>query len=624
MFWGCSSLKTAPTVLPCNLRDIKEQEYNYWSPSNAYNSMFYGCKSLTTGPFLPAAPPPFSSNYKDMFRFCYSLTNFGTYYYGLYMESDYDDFQNWLQGIQTTGTLYCRVDAVFSESDIHLPSTWTLSKTLEIPPTQIISHNSLPQSGLTEDDIFNLNPVSNVSGVTFTYSSSNPTVASVDSNGVISALTSGTTTITINASYWYDSVNRIFYKGSSKSVTVNVTAYPNRVISAQTITYTPLPESGLTVGDTHSFNASALGTINYYRTGSNIRFLDDDTISGVSAGSTSVVIEASEYIDRVTHVYYPSASTEINVTVWTTSAQTISYTALPSSGLTVGDSHSLNASAQGSLTYSSSNPSVATVNSNGVINALTSGNTTITITATAYDDNVNYVHYTSATTSVNVEVSEPAWTNSAQTISYTALPQSGLTVGETHNLNASAQGTLSYSSSNSSVASVNSSGVITAVATGSTVISITVSAYDDSVNKIHYTSASTTVSVTVQASEPQPSTPPIYFDASNPGNAQINKITSDGLSGETLNSRAAKTVYFNVDSRAMETPMYYSILTSDNYAEFYDPDGSRIVFTNHALSGVEMRIPDDINKTGTYKLKMPGLGSFIATKATFQIIDHWN
>lgn len=306
--------------------------------------------------------------------------------------------------------------------------------------------------------------------------------------------------------------------------------------------------------------------------------------------------------------------------VWTTSAQTISYTALPSSGLTVGDSHSLNASAQGTVSYSSSNPSVATVNSNGVISALTSGNTTITITATAYDDNVNYVHYTSATTSVNVEVSEPAWTNSAQTISYTALPQNGLTVGDTHNLNASAQGTLSYSSSNSSVASVNSSGVITAVATGSTVISITATAYDDNVNHIHYTSASTTVNVTVQASEPQPSTPPIYFDASNPGNAQINKITSDGLSGETLNSRAAKTVYFNVDSRAMETPMYYSILTSDNYAEFYDPDGSRIVFTNHAFSGVEMRIPDDINKTGTYRLKMPGLGSFIATKATFQII----
>ena len=212
------------------------------------------------------------------------------------------------------------------------------------------------------------------------------------------------------------------------------------------------------------------------------------------------------------------------------------------------------------------------------------------------------------------------WTTSAQTISYISLPQSGMTVGETHNLNASAQGTVSYSSNNSSVASVNSSGVITAVATGTTTISITASAYDDSVNKIHYSSASTTVNVTVQASAPQPSTPPIYFDASNPGNAQINKITSDGLSGETLNSRAAKTVYFNVDSRAMETAMYYSILTSDNYAEFYDPDGSRIVFTNHAFSGVEMRIPDDINKTGTYKLKMPGLGSFIATKATFQII----
>ena len=97
----------------------------------------------------------------------------------------------------------------------------------------------------------------------------------------------------------------------------------------------------------------------------------------------------------------------LSKTVWTTSAQTISYTALPQSGMTAGNTHNLNASAQGTLSYSSSNPSVASVDSNGVISALTSGSTTITITAPAYDDNVNYVHYTSATTSVNVEVLMP-------------------------------------------------------------------------------------------------------------------------------------------------------------------------------------------------------------------------
>lgn len=185
---------------------------------------------------------------------------------------------------------------------------------------------------------------------------------------------------------------------------------------------------------------------------------------------------------------------------WITTEQTISYTSLPQSSMTVGGSHSLNASAQGTLSYSSSNSTVATVNSNGVISALTSGNTTITITATAYDDNVNLVHYTSATTSISVDI----YSSTTQTISYTSLP-STFNVGDTHSLGASTSptgGTLSYSSSNSSVASVNSSGVITALATGTTTITITASAYDDDTNFIHYTSATTSVTCTVQVSTP--------------------------------------------------------------------------------------------------------------------------
>ena len=93
-----------------------------------------------------------------------------------------------------------------------------------------------------------------------------------------------------------------------------------------------------------------------------------------------------------------------------TSAQTISYTALPQSGMTEGETHSLNASAQGTLTYVSSNPSVATVNSQGVVTAIATGSTIITINASAYDvkEYTNYTHYPSATTNVSVEVQASA------------------------------------------------------------------------------------------------------------------------------------------------------------------------------------------------------------------------
>lgn len=211
---------------------------------------------------------------------------------------------------------------------------------------------------------------------------------------------------------------------------------------------------------------------------------------------------------------------------------------------------------------------------------------------------------------INVTYSEDDVTISNNT------PSGALTVGDLFSLGASTTptgATLSYSSSDTSIATVGISGIITAVATGTTTITITASDVFDNVNKVYYKGTSKTVSVEVQGTTP---TSPIYFDASNPGNANINKIASDGLSGVTKNTTAAKTVYFNVDSSATSSQSPYFIHTSDTLAQFYDPDGSLI--TGRSVSGYEIWIPMDCNKTGTYKLLMPS--SFIMSSATFEII----
>ena len=151
------------------------------------------------------------------------------------------------------------------------------------------------------------------------------------------------------------------------------------------------------------------------------------------------------------------------------------------------------------------------------------------------------------------------WTTSAQTISYTDLPQSGLTVGETHNLNASAQGTLSYSSSNSSIASVNSSGVVTALASGNTTITITASSYNDNANYIHYTSASTTVSVTVQASQSVPISDSKYF--------VIQALTGTTVSLNTTGSPTGSISYRKNGTGSWTTLSSGVSLTKDDYLE---------------------------------------------------------
>ena len=70
MFYGCTSLTTAPSLPATTLTDF------------CYTSMFYGCSNLTTAPSLPATTLA-SSCYNSMFRDCkkikLSTTASGTY-----------------------------------------------------------------------------------------------------------------------------------------------------------------------------------------------------------------------------------------------------------------------------------------------------------------------------------------------------------------------------------------------------------------------------------------------------------------------------------------------------------------------------------------------------------------
>lgn len=84
-------------------------------------------------------------------------------------------------------------------------------------------------------------------------------------------------------------------------------------------------------------------------------------------------------------------------------------------------------------------------------------------------------------------------TLSSNTQTVTAkIVDASINVGETTTITASGKGTISYKSSNTSVATVNSNGVVTGVGTGSTTITITAAG-----NAI-YNSASTSVKVTVK------------------------------------------------------------------------------------------------------------------------------
>ena len=147
----------------------------------------------------------------------------------------------------------------------------------------------------------------------------------------------------------------------------------------------------------------------------------------------------------------------------------------------VGKTVSLGAtvSGDGVLSYESSDTAVATVNASGVVTGIKPGTATITITASSTDN------YASGTKSVTVTV-----TKGAQAI--TASNKS-VAMGKTVSLGAKASGggKLTYKSSNTKVATVSSTGVVTPKGVGKATITITAAA------TANYAAATKKVTVTV-------------------------------------------------------------------------------------------------------------------------------
>ncbi|MBP3038068.1 Ig-like domain-containing protein [Bacillaceae bacterium Marseille-Q3522] len=137
--------------------------------------------------------------------------------------------------------------------------------------------------------------------------------------------------------------------------------------------------------------------------------------------------------------------------------------------LTTSGTRTLNATvspatARQSVTWSSSNTSVATVNSSGLVTAVGPG--TATITAKAAD---NQAVQGTATINVTQPVTGVSVTPATANLTVTGTQQLTPTVSPA---NASNKNVV-YSSSNEAIATVNSSGLITAVAEGSATITVT-------------------------------------------------------------------------------------------------------------------------------------------------------
>ncbi|MCD7841999.1 MAG: Ig-like domain-containing protein [Lachnospiraceae bacterium] len=207
----------------------------------------------------------------------------------------------------------------------------------------------------------------NATNTAVSYSSSNTAVATVDTNGKITAVSAGTATITVTAQ-----------DGSGKSAAVTVTVLQKvtgitlsassltlDAGSSQTITATVRPANASNKAVSYSSSNTAVATVD-----------SNGKVTAVAAGTATITVTAQDgsgksaavtvtVLQKVTGITLSASS----LTLDAGSSQTITATVSPA-----------NASNK-AVSYSSSNAAVATVDSNGKITAVSVGTATITVAA---------------------------------------------------------------------------------------------------------------------------------------------------------------------------------------------------------------------------------------------------
>ncbi|MBR4461089.1 MAG: Ig-like domain-containing protein, partial [Erysipelotrichaceae bacterium] len=332
----------------------------------------------------------------------------------------------------------------------------TCTVTVTVPAESITMTESsvrIPVNG-TRTLIYTIYP-SNASNTDVVWSSSSSTYVSVDQNGVITGLKKGSATITV----------RLADNSSIKS-TCTVTVYqPVTSISLDQSTMTLSIDETKKITATVSPSGASNKNINWTSSNTNVATVDTNgNVTGIAKGSATITATAADgsgvtatcgvtVVKPVTSITLSATSLTLNVG----DTSTLAATVLPSDA------------SNRSVTWTTSDSTVASVSSSGKVTAKKAGTATITVTAKDSSG-------VSATATVTVK----------QPVTYLTLNKNSLqlTINGSETLIATVSPddatnkTLQWSSSDSTVASVSSSGKVTGKKAGTA--TITVRTTDDS------------------------------------------------------------------------------------------------------------------------------------------------
>ena len=284
---------------------------------------------------------------------------------------------------------------------------------------------------------------------TVTWTSSNADVATVK-DGVVTAIKEGEATITAKAGDQSASCKVVVSKKiiSVESVVLNKTELTLVEGESEILSATVLPEDATDKSVSWESSDTAIATVDY-----------DGKVTAIKEGEAFITAKAGD----------KTASCKVTVQSKVIAVESIE---LNESVLYLyeGDTATLTATVKPenatdkTVTWTSSNPSIVTVDSDGQVKAMSKGSATIT--AKAGD-----VSATCAITVQAVTIAVTGVSLNKTTLSLNVGEKATLTA-TVHPLNATNKA-VTWSSNDSAVASVSSSGVVTAIAAGTAIITVT-------------------------------------------------------------------------------------------------------------------------------------------------------
>ncbi len=305
-----------------------------------------------------------------------------------------------------------------------------------------------------------------ISGASFSWSSANPEVASVSSLGVVTGKAKGEAIVTVSSG------------GKSASARIAVTDPPPAAVAAVAVA---VNSATLNIGQSTQAVATLFDSAGSVLTGRAIAWSSaSSSVASVSASGLVTAIAAGSVAISATAEGVSGMAT---VTVNAPPPAPVASVAVPapSSIVLVGMNTQLsvvlkdaqgNALAGRSIAYSSSNTRFATVSSNGLVRGVAPGDVTVSVTSEGV----------TGTIALSVQASAPPPAG-AHSVTVT-LNANSLKVGQTTQATAVVKDssgnplsgqTITWSSSNAAVATVSSSGLVTANGAGSAAISASTS-----------------------------------------------------------------------------------------------------------------------------------------------------